>query len=147
MTPSETPTQKPRSVLTARKMVLLAGIAGIGATALFAGPGAGPLSSYLTVSPRAHAAESTAQRPVGFADVVEKVKPSVISVRVKMDGGSERMGLNDRDLPAPFDRFFRRFGSPDNTPNIPDSRPERRNFSIGQGSGFLISADGYAVTN
>ena len=33
-------------------------------------------------------------------------------------------------------------------PGQPDQRaPNRRNFTTGQGSGFLISADGYAVTN
>ncbi len=26
------------------------------------------------------------QRPVGFADIVERVKPAVISVRVRVDG-------------------------------------------------------------
>ena len=39
-------------------------------------------------------------------------------------------------------RFFRRFGMPDGSaPNAPHQR------SIGQGSGFFMSADGYAVTN
>ncbi len=40
---------------------------------------------------------------------------------------------------SPFERFFRRFGMP----NLP-SGPE---VITGQGSGFFISADGYAVTN
>jgi serine protease Do len=51
---------------------------------------------------------------------------------------------------SPMDRFFRRFGMPDgttpNTPNEPRT-PGGRNMVTGQGSGFFISADGYAVTN
>ena len=39
------------------------------------------------------------QAPVGFADIVEKVKPAVISVRVKVDGGAETTGLNSNEIP------------------------------------------------
>src|SRR5262245_64678883 len=53
---------------------------------------------------------------------------------------------------SPMDRFFRR--SPDsgmpNIPGLPDElrrQPPGRNLVTGQGSGFFISADGYAVTN
>ena len=56
----------------------------------------------------------TVQRPVGFADIVEKVKPAVISVRVKVDAGAKMMGFENEEggrLPgSPMDRFFRRFG-------------------------------------
>ena len=90
-------------------------------------------------------AQQIAQKPVGFADIVEKVKPAVISVRVKMERPANS-NLNDNDeqeIPwppgSPFERFFRRFGMP-NSP----SRPE---VITGQGSGFFISGDGYAVTN
>jgi serine protease Do len=97
------------------------------------------------------------QRPVGFADIVEQVKPAVISVRVKMDGGPRLMGFDALPTPrgtpgSPMDRFFRR--SPDSgIPNIPGAPDDLRrqapgrNLVTGQGSGFFISADGYAVTN
>jgi serine protease Do len=82
------------------------------------------------------------QRPVGFADIVEKVKPAVISVRVKIDRAAEP-SLSEDDLPfppgSPFERFFKRFGSPGN--------PRGHEVITGQGSGFFISHDGYAVTN
>jgi serine protease Do len=78
-------------------------------------------------------------RPVGFADIVDRVKPAVISVRVNIVTG--RKGSSD----SPIDRFFRRFGLPDGSPDSPQ-RP-RGNRVTGQGSGFFISADGYAVTN
>jgi len=98
-----------------------------------------------------------AQRPVGFADIVEQVKPAVISVRVKMDGGPRLMGFDALPTPratpgSPMDRFFRR--SPDsgvpNVPGLPDDLRRQapgRNLVTGQGSGFFISADGFAVTN
>src|SRR6185503_1803772 len=91
-----------------------------------------------------HEAQQLPQKPVGFADIVEKVKPAVIAVRVKMEGMAEA-GPNDDELPAPpgspFERFFKRFGAPKN------GEGGRHEFVTGQGSGFFITADGYAVTN
>jgi serine protease Do len=139
-----------------RRIVLLASAAGLGASMLFANFAWTPnlTGSALFAPPLAHA--QNAQRPVGFADIVEKVKPSVISVKVKMNAGGDSLTLNE-DNPlrgTPFEDFFRRFGQPDNTPRFgrPDgerqgSRPQRRQYTMGQGSGFFISADGYAVTN
>ncbi|TAK49763.1 MAG: Do family serine endopeptidase [Xanthobacteraceae bacterium] len=99
---------------------------------------------------------SKVQRPAGFADVVERVKPSVISVRVKMGekSGNEKSARRDRDRGdedspfapgSPLDRFFRRFGGPDGMPGM--RGPRFRERVTGQGSGFFISADGFAVTN
>jgi serine protease Do len=134
-----------RSALSARRLALLATtIAGLGAAALLIAPRTDLFDST------AHAQNFTdkvqqSQRPVGFADIVEKVKPSVISVRVKMERPVDS-GANDEDLPfppgSPFERFFRRFGMP-NTPNGKDGKE----VITGQGSGFFISGDGYAVTN
>jgi serine protease Do len=140
------PAQKPR-ILSARRVVLLASAAVIGAGVLFSGAqfAARPDATFLA-SP---AYAQNAQRPVGFADIVEKVKPSVISVRVKVDGGPRMTGF-DGDSPfppgSPMERFFRRFGMPDGDRDLPRG-PRGRNFTMGQGSGFFISADGYAVTN
>jgi len=151
MSQSVPPAQKPRTVLAARRLVLMASAAVIGAGVLFSGAEyvKAPNASFLA-SP-AHA--QTVQRPVGFADIVEKVKPAVISVRVKVDGGARTMSF-DGDSPfppgSPMERFFKRFGMPDgNGQGMPDTPrgPRGRNYSMGQGSGFFISADGYAVTN
>ena len=95
------------------------------------------------------------QRPVGFADIVEKVKPAVISVRVKMEASSESMAFNFGDdnplRGSPFEDFFRRFAQPQPGPGGRPDQPglprQRRQYATGQGSGFFISADGYAVTN
>ena len=92
---------------------------------------------------------------MGFADIVDKVKPAVISVRVKVAAGAKMMNF-EGDSPFPpnsqMERFFRRFGTPDATPDTPrnnpaDPRGPRNRFVTGQGSGFIITADGYAVTN
>src|SRR6266704_507687 len=132
-----------RGIRTARRLVLLASTAGLGIAVLLGGPG-----NFLSLSALSTAAlAQSAQRPAGFADVVEKVKPAVISVRVKLDEGPQTS--SDEGLPfpqgSPFDRFFRQFGAP-NMPNVPNM-PNGRHLVTGQGSGFFISADGYAVTN
>ena len=147
MSQSVTPAQKPRSILSARRLVLLASAAVIGAGVLFSGAHFVPGRDVSFLSSPAYA--QTTQRPVGFADIVEKVKPSVISVRVKMDGGPKMMGF-DGDSPfppgSPMERFFKRFGMPDGIPDSPRG-PRGHNYTMGQGSGFFISADGFAVTN
>jgi serine protease Do len=136
---------KPAGGFSARRLVLLGTtILGLGAAALIVAPNGQPQFAFAqSVTQQAQ----TVARPVGFADVVEKVKPAVISVRVKVNGGPQT-NLDDNDLPfppgSPFERFFRRFGSPN---EMPGRAPRGRQFTTGQGSGFLISADGYAVTN
>jgi serine protease Do len=134
-----------------RRIILLASVAALSGGLFFADFALSPHTSgrALFAPPYAHA--QNAQRPVGFADIVEQVKPSVISVKVKMNTGGDSLTPNE-DNPlrgTPFEDFFRRFGQPD-IPRFGDrqgSRPQRRQYTLGQGSGFFISADGYAVTN
>ncbi len=138
-------------LLGGRRLVLLGTtILSLGAAALIVAPDAARNGAFAqNVSQQAQ----TAARPTGFADIVEKVKPAVISVRVKVDRGPQ-LSSDDGDNPfppgSPFERFFKRFGSPqDQTPGQGQRGPRggSRNFSTGQGSGFFISADGFAVTN
>jgi serine protease Do len=140
-------------ILSARRIVLLAGVAGLGVTVLLGGAGLLPKGTSPTLTNIAYA--QGVQRPMGFADIVDKVKPAVISVRVKVASGAKMMGL-EGDSPFPpnsqMERFFRRFGMPDVTPDTPrnnpaDPRAPRNRFVTGQGSGFFITADGFAVTN
>jgi serine protease Do len=132
-------------ILSARRLVLLAGVAGLGVTVLLGGAGILPQPA----SPlNAVAYAQGVERPMGFADVVEKVKPAVVSVRVKVASGPQMMGFQGGDTPLPpnVERFFRRFGLPEGaTPE--QRRAPREHLVTGQGSGFFISADGYAVTN
>ena len=157
MNPSAIPapqSPKKRRVLSARRVILLATtIASLGAAALVVAPGLNlsggyPAAMAQNLTEQAHAL----QAPVGFADIVAKVKPAVISVRVKVDGGAQTDGLSSNEVPPGLREFFRRFGMPD-TPNGPQGMPQGmprgrgHNVITGQGSGFFISADGYAVTN
>ena len=149
MNPSVNPApenrKEPRALSVRRAVLLATTIAGLGIGAFVAGPGFDLRAGYPTalaqnLSEQAH----KLQAPVGFADIVEKVKPAVISVRVKVDGGSQTNGLGSNDVPPGLREFFRRFGMPD----APEGMPRgRQNTITGQGSGFFISADGYAVTN
>jgi serine protease Do len=140
------------TLLSARKFALMASVvAGLGIAGYGVSPHDG--SAYLFSSP-AHAQVnnevSKVQKPVGFADIVERVKPSVISVKVNINEkvAKDESGNND-DSPfqpgSPMERFFRRFGGPDGFPG-PRGMPRGRAVT-GQGSGFFISSDGYAVTN
>jgi serine protease Do len=138
--------QKSR-ILSGRRLALLAGAAGLAVTVLLGATNFGPHTSLSTMSSIAYA--QSIQRPVGFADIVEKVKPAVISVRVKVDAGAKMMGF-EGNTPlspnSPMERFFRRFGLPDGL-NPDEPRGPRNRLITGQGSGFFITADGYAVTN
>jgi serine protease Do len=146
-----------RKFLPARRIALLASAAGLGTAVLFAGPGAIDM-----LAPSAATAQTTQNtRIASFADVVAKVKPAVVSVRVKMNDANARAmtGFNNdnednderswrRRFGPDMEEFFRRFGMPmPNTPDLPRSDRGQRNFSMSQGSGFFISADGYVVTN
>jgi serine protease Do len=153
MSSSEFPapeTPKKRRALSARRVILLATtIAGLGAAALVVAPDVNLSMRY----PGAWAQNLTEQArklpaPVGFADIVEQVKPAVISVRVKIDGGPQTTGTGDlENMPPGLREFFRRFGGPD-MPNGQQGMPRGGHNTItGQGSGFFISDDGYAVTN
>ncbi|HEY5797159.1 MAG TPA: Do family serine endopeptidase [Bosea sp. (in: a-proteobacteria)] len=81
-----------------------------------------------------------------FADMVEKVKPAVVSVRVKQKVAGEMeddQGSLD-DLPPGLRRFFEQQQGQQR-----GMRPERPRApqAMSQGSGFFVSQDGYVVTN
>ena len=86
-----------------------------------------------------------------FADVIDRVKPAVVSVRVKMETAAAPRPFGDNsefqtpDLPPghPLERFFREFR--DQQPGGQRQAPRRRTQA--QGSGFFISGDGYVLTN
>ena len=130
---------KQRNFITARRRVLLASVAGLGMAVLLAGPGGYYPSNLAAWNSAAQATEAVQQPFTNFADLVAKVKPAVISVRVKFDDASTTALQEGSSL----DKFFRQFGFE----NMPDGVPRRHEVITGEGSGFFISADGYAVTN
>jgi serine protease Do len=134
------------NILPARRVaVLTTAIAGVGAAVLFLAPNGHRLGAAAQAQNLTEKVQQLPQRPMGFADIVEKVKPAVISVRVKIERQADSSD-NSEDNPfppgSPFEKFFKRFGMP-NMPNMPNGRE----VITGQGSGFFITSDGYAVTN
>jgi serine protease Do len=99
-------------------------------------------------------AAADAHTPAGFADVVAKVKPAVISVKVKIEQASQRMGTQEGDedeaMPfppgSPLEKYFKQFKFGE-MPQAMPQMPRGKKMVTGEGSGFFISADGYAVTN
>jgi len=96
-------------------------------------------------------------QPVSFADVVEKVRPAVVSVRVKSkveetaaNDPSQQFGEFGGDgQNGPMERFFKQFrdGNPDGNGQGNRQFRWQSPYSTSLGSGFIISEDGYVVTN
>ncbi|BAT61206.1 putative periplasmic serine endoprotease DegP-like precursor [Variibacter gotjawalensis] len=146
--------QARRKSIVSRGVAMLAAGAAIGALTIFAVPQSS--QTNFLVAP-AHA-QALATRPASFADIVEKVKPAVFAVRVKVENasmGAEMDGNSPFPPGSPMERFYKRFGFGDGEGQMAprgggrrgEGRPAPRQFSMSQGSGFFISRDGYAVTN
>ena len=102
-----------RKILRPRRLALLGTVAALGVAVLATAPGSSPFSATSFIAP-AQAAEAAATPP-GFGDLVSKVKPAVISVRVRIDQDNEKSAMlqqnrMDSDEETPFDQFSRQFG-------------------------------------
>ena len=85
--------------------------------------------------------------PMSFADLVAKLQPAVVNISTK-----QRIPVKAQS--DPFEEFFRRFGSPvgpdqqgDSSGQSGSAQPPRTREAGSLGSGFIISPDGYIVTN
>ncbi|WP_049813221.1 trypsin-like peptidase domain-containing protein [Bradyrhizobium japonicum] len=79
--------------------------------------------------------------PVGFEEVIERVRPAVVGIRVK--SGQRSLDVERGRLLPPgsfLDRFFRQFGL-----QMPADPASGSDLTVG--AGFLVSGDGYIVTN
>ena len=137
--------RKTARILPLRRLALLATtVAGLAVGGFLMTPVLSPFANHARAENLSQQAQQVA-RPTGFADIVEKVKPAVISVRVKMRADTQLSADDENPFPkgSPMEKFFKRFGMPEGIPKA----PRGRQFGQAQGSGFFISADGYAVTN
>ena len=115
--------------------------------------GAVAVGFAMTVALAAPAA--SAQGLPDFTELVEKVGPAVVGIRTTQRARSARGGAAP-EIDDDMLEFFRRVGIPipnqpgqPNRPNprapqpTPDAEPQTR----GVGSGFVLNADGYVMTN
>ncbi len=123
-----------------KKILVIASLAWMAAAAL---PPLAPLAGIATAQAR--------QLP-DFADLAEKAGPAVVNIRtterVKENAAPAQRpqmpeGMDEGD---PFFEFFRRFFPPNQRPQ-PRGRGPGDEVPRGVGSGFVISADGYLLTN
>jgi serine protease Do len=131
-------------------------VAGVSAAALLAGIGLTEFA-YAVPSVTTERAQPQKYALPDFTSLVERVKPAVISVQVDIDPAS-RTVQNDDEQPGqspfqgenpfkgtPFEHFFDQFNN--GRRGSPDGGRGQAEQVKALGSGFFISADGYAVTN
>ncbi len=104
------------------------------------------LTPFLTVDT---ASAQTVHLP-DFAELVERVGPAVVNIRTTERGRS--VAGNSSEVDPNMEEFLRRFGipmpgRPDPRRNTPNPRSEEEPQQRGTGSGFVLSADGYVMTN
>jgi serine protease Do len=141
----------------------LAILAGIGGGTAFVAATAPTTAQTATLVPAAQITAPAVTNAPNFADLVEAVKPAVVSIIVEggekengrdLQRGGPQFRFDFPDLPNdhPFRDFFEQFGEQFGQdgrggPGDGQGRPQAPRKFMAAGSGFAISADGYIVTN
>ena len=134
------------------RRALAVGVASGLCVALIASGGMPAAQAQLFSSPKTTVETPMGRAPLTFADIVERVKPAVVSIHATKTGRVTMRRLPNRrprpggpnffpDLPEdhPLNEFFKNM--PRDFGNVPSPR------RAATGSGFVISADGYVITN
>ncbi len=121
--------------------------AAVATAVVIAFPDATAQSSAAAAQPTAVTPPSSPQLVSGlpdFTQLVEQVGPAVVNIEAGVKprrAARQQMPYDDEDIPEIFRRFF----GP-GMPGMPSPGPQGRG-GISMGTGFLISADGYVLTN
>ena len=141
--PSSPPeTERTAPFILRRRREIRAVLLGSAAALALAGMNVGGMTPA-----RADANQSAVSQPispVSFADVVDHVRGAVVSVKVKTTETAD--AEDEMETPHitpgdPLERFFKHFGEEGG------GRRLKPHVTQAQGSGFIISPDGYIVTN
>jgi len=102
------------------------------------------VAGLVAVGPTAQPAAAQTLPVEGFADLVERVGPAVVNISTTR----EQAPRQDVPMPqfppgSPFEEFFRDFFERDQ----PQQQPQRPRRGASLGSGFVISPEGFVVTN
>jgi serine protease Do len=148
------PNQGAVTAITAKRLTLALVAAGaigggVGAIAVNhdnAVAAAAPASYAAAPAPLAPAGTQVSMALPDFTQIVSRMGPAVVNIRVMSStktslGGRGQRGAPQMDEDDPFFEFFRRFQGPQS------SRGQRDTPVFGAGSGFIVSPDGVILTN
>ena len=124
---------------------------------LAAGVGAGLATGYMHFDTSAVSVAQAATQPAvvavakpavaalpDFTELVDRAGGSVVNISVVHTGKVKGVDLDDLDEDSPYFEFFKRFGG---IPGLNGQGMRPQQPSRGVGSGFIVSPDGYIVTN